>query len=466
MTASPLNPLYAAKITVLTRLKDFLYAHSPKQDIATFECELTELNLWRLLPYIDANQKVFFGTREGQQQFLGIRFLKTFSGAFATTQAQSLLEQNHDLCVFGGQRFHTETNKAPEWDDLDTHFYVLPQFLFVRDADIYKLKINIPSGTFNNKSSMMKLLLDTEALFAFKGHARGDLNFTTMELVPNFDLWANQIAAAKKAFAANELEKVVLSRKKVLSSQQSLKPDHLLETLNTRPGEHFIFHVQWRQDRSFTSLTPERLFSLNGDRLESDALAGTRPRGQTSEQDQILANELKTDQKELEEHRHVSRGVLATMQKLGASNACIKGEAESIMRLTHVQHLYTPMHGDLDQPQSINDLIRAFHPTAAVGGAPKYDACDWLIDNESYDRGYYAAPLGMIHATGADFCVGIRSALIHGKDLHIYAGAGIVAASDTEAEWQETFNKMKNFPFDVADNTDRTEVEHDSHPLM
>lgn len=450
MSLSPHTPLYSAKASILAKVKECLYGQTPKHEITTLRFQLENIELWSLIGHLNHAQKVFFANREGKAQYLGVKFLRIFNSAFAIENARYLLEENSDLVILGGQRFHTNKVPAPEWSDLGSHYYVIPQFLFQTINGKTELLINIPIETYSRANLSMALLLDLEHLFAFKGHHRSNLDFMTCDEIPERAQWDQQVDLAKLAFANKDLEKVVLSRKKVLTSGSNLKPDDILNELTTRKGEHFIFHLQWRSDRAFTSITPERLFKLEAGELISDAIAGTRPRGIDGDSDQTLERELHSSPKELSEHRFVTTAVKTTMHKLGAASIEIDGAPEQIMKLTHVQHLHTRLKATLNQVKRTSEIIDAFHPTPAVGGTPKIDASEWLAESEKYDRGFYAAPLGVITANHADFCVGIRSALTFGRELHIYAGAGIIAASSAEQEWIETANKMKNFPFAVT----------------
>lgn len=450
MSLSPHTPLYSAKASILAKVKECLYGQMPKHEITTLRFALESIELWSLLGHLNHAQKVFFANREGNTQYLGVKFLRIFNSAFAIENARYLLEENDELVILGGQRFHTNKVPAPEWSDLGSHYYVIPQFLFQTIDGKTELLINIPSETYSRANLSMALLLDLEHLFAFKGHHRSNLDFMTSDEIPTREQWDQQVDLAKSAFSNDDLQKVVLSRKKVLTSGVNLKPDDILSELKTRKGEHFIFHLQWRSDRAFTSITPERLFKLENDKLISDAIAGTRPRGKDAASDEALAHELSSSSKELSEHRFVSSAVKATMQSLGAEAIEVVGDPEQIMKLTHVQHLHTRLSATFSQVKRTNEVIDAFHPTPAVGGTPKIDASEWLAEFEKYDRGFYAAPLGVITAHQADFCVGIRSALTAGRELHIYAGAGIVPESEAAQEWLETANKMKNFPFEVT----------------
>lgn len=447
MDLSPYTPLYNAKELILKKVKTFLSNKDSEQTYQTVSVQLNSIDLVSLLPFIDHSQKILFCDRENQRQFLGIKFLKILNSSFALEDAQEYILENPKLIVLGGQRFHLNSKPSPEWNELGSHFYVLPQFVFITENNKTVLNINIEKSIFNNITQSTKLLLDIESLFSFKGHSQRNLNLMKEVDVPSKEIWVEQVDQAKQEFKNSLIEKLVLSRKAVFKSPSQIKPDDLYESLAFNRGEHFIFHLQWRRDRSFTSVTPERLFKLENSKIISDAIAGTRPRGNSQLEDQMLEIELKSSLKEVNEHRFVSKSVLKVLQNIGCTDASIDQNPEQVLKLKHVQHLYTKLTGHLHSKMTTHDLIDAFHPTPAVGGTPKLESQAWLKENESYDRGFYAAPVGVITASGADFCVAIRSALIHGDRVHVFAGAGIVEQSDAESEWIETNNKMRNFNF-------------------
>jgi menaquinone-specific isochorismate synthase len=114
------------------------------------------------------------------------------------------------------------------------------------------------------------------------------------------------------------------------------------------------------------------------------------------------------------------------------------------MRLRNIQHLYTPMTGTLLPNVNLLDVTGAFHPTPALGGYPRNIAVDAIRRIETDDRGWYAAPVGWIDANGDGmFAVAIRSAVSVEDRARLYAGAGIVANSDPDKEWDETALKFK-----------------------
>ena len=117
----------------------------------------------------------------------------------------------------------------------------------------------------------------------------------------------------------------------------------------------------------------------------------------------------------------------------------------AIKKLSNVQHLYTPIRATMKDGISRTEVLKNLHPTPAVGGFPRNEAVEFIKKHENFDRGWYAAPVGWINASGnGEFIVGIRSGLITKEKVRFFAGCGIVQDSDPEKEWEET--NMKFIP--------------------
>jgi isochorismate synthase len=178
--------------------------------------------------------------------------------------------------------------------------------------------------------------------------------------------------------------------------------------------------------------------------VHADAVAGSAPRGRTAGQDHRLARELVESKKDQEEHAVVVRCVLEALARHCSTLAA--PEAPGLLRTDGIQHLHTPIQGRLREPSktTVLDLVADLHPTPAVGGAPRQHALDWLRGHEGLDRGWYAGPLGWVTPEGeGEFTVALRSMLLHGCRATLFAGAGIVAGSDPEAELAETRLKLR-----------------------
>ena len=115
-----------------------------------------------------------------------------------------------------------------------------------------------------------------------------------------------------------------------------------------------------------------------------------------------------------------------------------------LLKMRHIQHLYTPVRAKVHDDVSIFSLVERLHPTPALGGFPKEKAVQTIREIEPLDRGWYAAPIGWVDAKGnGEFAVAIRSALLHDHEAHLFAGCGIVAHSNPRSEYEETNVKFK-----------------------
>ena len=181
--------------------------------------------------------------------------------------------------------------------------------------------------------------------------------------------------------------------------------------------------------------------------MRADALAGSTARGSTPDEDHALGTALLADPKELQEHAFVVR---ALREALAPDCLALTLPAEpTLVRMPNVQHLHTPVDGVLRRDACILDLVERLHPTPAVGGVPQGTILERIRACEEFDRGWYAGPVGWVDARGGgDFAIAIRSALMTSlaagpSGVRLYAGCGIVAASDPEAEYRELRLKLR-----------------------
>jgi isochorismate synthase len=175
---------------------------------------------------------------------------------------------------------------------------------------------------------------------------------------------------------------------------------------------------------------------------ETAAIAGSIARGGSPAEDQMLARTLVASTKDRGEQAVVVRALSAALERL-CESVEIAPEPE-ILQLENVQHLRTTLRGRLRDERPVLDLVRILHPSPAVGGFPRERALAAMQGREAEPRGWYAGPIGWMDENGdGEFWVAIRSALLHGNEAALYAGAGIVADSDPEAELAETRLKLQ-----------------------
>jgi len=172
------------------------------------------------------------------------------------------------------------------------------------------------------------------------------------------------------------------------------------------------------------------------------ALAGSARRGETEEEDVRIGAELLQSGKNNCEH-----AIVVAMMQEALKNHCTHvyvSAAPQLLKLKNVQHLKTPIVGELIPGRCILDIMADLHPTPAVGGFPHHAALEAIRNTEKLDRGWYSAPLGWIGASGhGEFAVALRSGLIDGSKARLFAGCGIVADSDPQTEFAESCLKFQ-----------------------
>ncbi len=257
----------------------------------------------------------------------------------------------------------------------------------------------------------------------------------TQSYAPPREDWQREIAEATTKIRNGRLRKVVLAQAMTAELGGSVAVDELLSRLGQSYPDCFRFLVEPSTGGAFFGATPERLVSVDGTAVETEALAGTIGRGETPTEDEWLATQLLESAKNNHEHEIVVDAVHDQLEPLTAS---IRTGEKTIRKLANVQHLQTPIEATLSESRHVLDLVEALHPTPAVGGLPPDLALQTIRETEVFDRGWYAAPVGWIDGEGnGTFAVAIRSAIARDRQATLFAGAGIVADSDPDEEWDE-----------------------------
>lgn len=263
----------------------------------------------------------------------------------------------------------------------------------------------------------------------------------TYEDVTHTNCFQYAVQGALNSIQENRYQKIVLAH---AINVKSKTPFHIVDSLNQLRILHpdcYIFGTSNHQGQNFIGASPERLVSLHNQVLETDALAGSAPRGKTSSEDTYLGKILLNDEKERHEHQVVIDFIVQCLSRLGLTPHL---SPPSLRQLSNIQHLWTPILAQVPTNLHLLEILAEFHPTPAVAGDPRNIACQEIQHYEAFDRGLYAGPLGWIDRHGnGEFIVGIRSALIDGCHARLYAGAGIVAGSIPEKELAEIKLKLQ-----------------------
>jgi len=211
-----------------------------------------------------------------------------------------------------------------------------------------------------------------------------------------------------------------------------------LRCLNPSPYMYFLN----LDDFYIVGSSPEILTRVEDGKITVRPIAGTRPRGQTDNQDKQLEQDLLSDPKELAEHLmliDLGRNDTGRVAEIGTVKLTDKMIVE---RYSHVMHIVSNVEGELNKNMTTMDALKATFPAGTVSGAPKIRAMEIIDELEPVKRGIYSGAIGYISWSGnMDTAIAIRTAVIKDKQLHIQAGAGIVADSIPKNEWDETMNK-------------------------
>ncbi len=260
---------------------------------------------------------------------------------------------------------------------------------------------------------------------------------------PEKDVWLNDAGEVIRRITAGKADKVVLSRKVTIEMKEAVDPIDLLAAVSENNVNTYEFVFAPADAAAFIGASPECLYRRDEGNIYSEAVAGTCPAGDNDSQAEEYRNCMRQSEKENAEHEFVFADV-----KAGLDEICTESEvvnARQILRLKHVQHFCSRFEGVLNEEVSTSQIITALHPTSAVCGYPKGASLDIITEGESFSRGWYSGPVGWIGKESSEFAVGIRSGVIDGKDIDLFAGAGLVDASEPEKEWEETENKLRQF---------------------
>ncbi|MEM8601155.1 MAG: isochorismate synthase [Bacteroidota bacterium] len=354
---------------------------------------------------------------------------------------------------YGGLRFDAQAPISEEWTSFGTARFVLPRFELTAGPRSATLACHLVPGddidTVFDAIAALRIPAWTRLPLPARHHTLDRPTPNGRADAPGVEGWTDRIAEALDGFEAGRFEKVVLARRATFSFDAPVRPLDLLERLEAATPNCYHFAFRFADDAvgadaaTFIGASPERLFHRDGWRVESEAVAGTRPRGLLRGDDARLRDELLGSEKDLREHGYVRDALLDGLRPF-TETLDIDAQA-SEMALANKRHLRSGIRGLLHDGVASTDLLAALHPTPAVGGTPTDTALAFLRDTEPFDRGWYAGPVGWVGVDAAEFAVAIRSGLVQDDTLALYSGAGIVRGSDADAEWAEIEHKLSDF---------------------
>lgn len=255
------------------------------------------------------------------------------------------------------------------------------------------------------------------------------------------DEYCSMVEKAKHYIHEGDIFQIVLSNRIEADIEGSLLDTYRALRM-TNPSPYMFYFSS--DDIEIAGASPETLVKLENGVLHTFPLAGTRPRGNTDEEDFALEKELLADEKELAEHNmlvDLGRNDIGRISKIGSVEV---EKYMNIERYSHVMHIGSTVRGIIRDDKDALDAVDSILPAGTLSGAPKLRACELICELENNKRGIYGGAIGYIDFTGnLDTCIAIRLAFAKNGKVFVRSGAGIVADSIPENEYQECINKAK-----------------------
>ena len=390
---------------------------------------------------------------EGPSRFEEVN--RHLSTAIAAAEMESTTEAGvGELCAVGGFSFF-ERLETEEWPGFLPAQLIIPRWMVTQQKEGITGRVTRQLRPTDDPEKFAREIItateELQALFqaTLEGAeaatlASGTASPPPLEIQQNtlqHTHWINMVRTALEEIRSQRLQKVVLARMERVTFNTPPAILSILGQLRKTYPDCVEFLFDPGAGQSFLGATPERLVEMKNGQFKLEALAGTAARGSDPTQDEQIGQKLLAEHKEQQEHQFVVDGIMRTIGELGRVE---RPAAPTLTRYNNVQHLSTPITLHPDHPISLLKLVELLHPTAAVGGHPSPEALAWIRAHEDFCRGWYAAPIGWINASGeGEFAVALRSGKFTGKSAGLFAGGGIVADSDPEREFQETELKLK-----------------------
>jgi menaquinone-specific isochorismate synthase len=366
----------------------------------------TDLIAW--LQSESGDIKFYWKDREGEE-VAAVGSVLSFSGPPRFDEGN-----DSEARFYGGHAFFPDVPfKDGIWKAFPSQFFFLPEKEVRRSGGKTTFLFHQLNGSSPAPAFCPPILPDSSFVISKGAHT------------PSKDVWKTLV----EKIQSEQLDKVVLARRSTYSAKGD--PLSLLSSLPQKGG--ILFAIQIREGATFLGVTPERLYRRVGRTIETEAVAGTRKLGTDP-------RELLDDPKERQEFLFVKESIQTALSPLCEEVSFDK--EDQILQTPNVIHLYNCFSAELCRGVTDAEILEALHPTAAMGGTPRLSALEYLARHEPFERGWYASPIGYLSARSAEFAVGIRSALVEGEHLHLFAGAGIVEGSAAENEWTELENKV------------------------
>jgi menaquinone-specific isochorismate synthase len=384
----------------------------------------------------------FVARARGEGRFDAVR--AQVESALATLHHDTNAPSDVRPRFFGGVAFEPEGADDAPWSSFGSAQMLLPRLLLTRAGGYSWLTVtDAGAGEIEDRHNRLKQTF-SRVVERLQTVCNGDVpaHQIEMDTLVSRPEWQRMIEDGVGRIRAGVLRKVVLSRALEVQMDRPVDAVGALANLERAYPTAFRFMVEPQPGHIFFGASPELLARLEGGGLQMHALAGSAPRSSTPDEDDRIAAELLASAKDRHEHALVVDWLRETLTPL--SRTVEIPNEPVVTKLKHIQHLFTPVQAQLRDKSHLLQVIERLHPTPALGGDPQREARAAIREIEPLPRGWYGAPVGWIDAHGeGEFAVAIRSALAYEDRVRLFAGAGIVADSDPQREWDETAIKFK-----------------------
>ncbi len=253
--------------------------------------------------------------------------------------------------------------------------------------------------------------------------------------------YIKSVERAKRYIYEGDIFQVVLSQRWEIESEEN--PFEIYRRLRELNPSQYLFYINYGEYQVLGS-SPEMLVKMQKDRVYTCPIAGTRKRGKDFKEDKLLAEDLLSDEKEKAEHVmlvDLARNDMGKVCKIGSIKL---SEFMEVKNYSHVMHLVSTVEGERDEKKNAFDILSSILPAGTLSGAPKIRAMEIIEELEREKRGLYGGAVGYFGFDGnMDMCIAIRMMVVKNRKAYIQSGAGIVADSVPENEYEETQNKAK-----------------------
>ena len=424
---------------------DHLRARGTRLEVSLPDIDPMAWLLGQVMP-----EQVFWASRDGREVVAGIGRCHEIRGT-AVEDPETLFRKGRGVLkdfganpprYFGGFAFSSDSVDEAPWPEMGTSRFWIPfAEVLCRDGKCF-----LACNLYFRRDVELSLEEVTHKWKAVYAHCPAAEDLPTLLCRrdhPDREGWRANVDCALELIHSGVLDKLVLARKAVYTFAVPATAAEILGVLRSVTGNCYHFLLQPNNEVAFMGTTPECLYRREEGKIFTEALAGTRPCTGGEEEDEVFARELLEDPKERREQEFVRKALIRQLHLL-CRHVEVDPEPE-VLRLERKQHLISHLEGDAREDVGDADILRALHPTPAVGGTPRENALRELPRLEPFSRGWYAAPVGTFGPETAEFAVAIRSGLVHGRDVNVYSGAGIVEGSDPAREWDEIENKISDF---------------------